>query len=106
MTALPFTTGCFAGHRCHHLPKAAITHLNLPPSEFASATRPSEAAVDQSGAKAPLRNEDPDGRHSSPSQYCAESTSRVGGTRVCKDEERKGDSNPGPASLDKDNVED
>jgi len=105
MTSLPFSTSSFTGH-CRDLVTNSIrTEFDLPSSELAAATCPSETTVNQSRPKAPLRNEEPHCCYSNPSQTRANTSSCVGGARMAEDKDKECNSDPCPASLDKENVE-
>lgn len=105
MSSLPFSTGSFAGYCCDLITNSIRAKFDLSPSELAAATCPSETTVNQSRSKAPLRDEEPHRCYSNPSQTGANTSPGVSGARMAEDEDKECNSDPSPASLDKENVE-
>ncbi|CAF3475591.1 unnamed protein product [Fusarium graminearum] len=105
MATLPLSTGSLACHSRDLVRDTVDAKLDLPSSELAAATCPSETAIYQSRTKTPLRNKKPHGCNSKPSEDSPSTSFQVRGAGMAKHKAKEGNSDPGPASLDEKDVE-
>lgn len=83
-----------------------VAQLDLGVDLGALAPREQEAPVDEGGAEAPLRDQDPPHRHQTPADQGVRPSLGRGGGRVGEEEAEEGQRDPGPAALDEEDVED
>ncbi|CEI38621.1 unnamed protein product [Fusarium venenatum] len=105
MTALPLSTGSLACHSCDLVRDTVDAKLDLPSSELAATTCPSETSIDQSRTKTPLRNKKPHARNSKPSEDSPGTSFQICSTGMAEHKGKEGSGNPGPTSLDEQDVE-
>lgn len=64
----------------------------------------SKSSVDDGRAEAPLRYEHPPGRHQAPAYQASRPPCCAGRSRVCEEEDKKGECDPSPALLDEEDI--